>query len=144
MHWQMFVANVYWLYGRCCCQLCLILCHQSDVINWWSVVLLLPLLGWLMLLPCGDVVPTVIDCLGWCYCQCCGWCYCHFCFNWQMLCQMLYHSYICCWRHYCASGRCYSHYWFKFGWCYCKVADGIATIDTENSRSTALYKTNLV
>ena len=27
------VANIYWLYGRCCCQLCLILCHQSDVIN---------------------------------------------------------------------------------------------------------------
>ena len=29
-------ANVYWLYGRCYCQLCLILCHQSDVIKWWS------------------------------------------------------------------------------------------------------------
>ena len=70
------VANVYWLYGRCCCQLCLLLCHQSDVVNWWSVVLLLPLLVWLMVLPCGDVVTTVKDCFGWCYCQCCGWCYC--------------------------------------------------------------------
>ena len=53
------MPNVYWLYGRCCCQLCLVLCHQSDVVNLWSVELLLPLLVWLMLLPCGDVVTTI-------------------------------------------------------------------------------------
>ena len=93
------IANVYYLYGRCCCHLCLILCHQSDVIDWWLVVML-PLLRfvWLILLPCGDVVTT-----------CCV-------FVWLMLLTMLwllllplvwfvadvvplllYHEIVCCW-----------------------------------------------
>ena len=42
------------MYGRCYCQLYLILYHQSAVINWWLVVVLLPLLG------LADVIAKVV------------------------------------------------------------------------------------
>ena len=121
------IANVYWLYGRCCCQLCLILYHQSDVIDWWLVVML-PLLRfiWLILLPCGDVVTTCWILFGWCYCQCWGCCYCHFVwFMADVVPLLVYHWYGCCW-------------WQQMllplvsysladvianGWWYCQVAD---------------------
>ena len=130
------IANVYYLYGRCCCHLCLMLYHQSDVIDWWLVVML-PLLRfvWLILLPCGDVVTTCCVLFGWCYCQCCDCCYCHWSGLWQMLCH--YHCTMNCLllRHCCASGRCYCHSDLQLagvianGWCYCQVADVIATFD---------------
>ena len=46
------IANIYWFYGRCYCHLYLMLCYQSDVIDWWLVVML-----------------PLLRIIGWCYCH---------------------------------------------------------------------------
>ena len=103
------------------------LCFQSDVVDWWLVVML-----------------PLLRITGWCFAM--WWCYYHFLSSladviailpkvWLMLLPLLLYLACCCWRHCCANGRCYCHCVFCLadvianGWCYCQVADVIATFE---------------
>ena len=101
---------------------------------------------WLMVLPLVVDVKTTLDCLftlGRCYCLFFGWCYCHVLWQmllsnlrqmllppivlWQMLCHVLWQMLL---PFYVEDVK--PHMFLTYcnkcdGWCYCLVADGIAT-----------------
>ena len=108
------------------------------MVGFWQIAI--TILLWQILLPMWQMLLPHVDCcfLGWCYCQCVGWCYCQpfmadviamcgwcCCHNWLLLYWlMLLPMWWLMFLPYVADGTATL---YVMGWCYCPVADVIAT-----------------